>query len=170
MRAFCLAIVLLGAAACTRGRFGAQPFVGELPGDTALDLHGRFALTRRGDVMLYLARPCVMVEAITPTRRYVGTACDRARRDAIRVVATTPWGTSVAARWRDAYTLVFRVDWERSAAELRCADTSGIAARPWQVSGARWTPSAEEAARMVLLIHAARERNAWMAVFSREAP
>ena len=131
-------VVALAARGCATGpAIAAQPYEGELPPDTRVDLGGSFSFSQDGELRLALAQPC------TATRRFqngtfVRTSCDRERLDAIRLVAVTPWRREVRGVWIDASQVAFRLDWKASGLDPQAGDAATLAAQPWAISLLRW--------------------------------
>lgn len=152
------------------------PYVGRLPPDTYVDLRGTFTFSQAGELTLELARPCEVEHSMVrvgssgsaPRSRTAWSAeagrigqgehapCDRVHLGRVLIVATTPWHEQVEGVWTDASHLVFRVDWEDSGLDPLTPDLATVVAMPWSISGARWTPSAIEARRILQLIGAAK--------------
>lgn len=131
------------------------PFAGTLPGDSHLDMSGKFRLWRSGQLVLDLDEPCMMrVKAGESV--YATETCDAAHRDAISVIATTPWSKQIRGTWVDAKRIEFAIDWKRDGLDPRAPDAAALAARPWDVSGAEWTPTEGEA-RQILTLSAAKD-------------
>src|ERR1700754_936043 len=100
---------VLGCMSVTACASGTQPFAGTLPGFTYLDMAGEFSLAANGDLALALAQPCAVGQS--PQRT---VDCDYKHRDAIRVVAHTPWNQDIAGTWIDASHIIFQFDWANS--------------------------------------------------------
>jgi hypothetical protein len=128
-----------------------QPYIGTLPADTQLDMSGEFAFSQKGELVLTLARPCTMQARIgSPlTTRTVG--CSMSRLKQINIVAHTPWGQDIVGNWKDALHIVFAPDWKSSELDA-LVDDLDLGSRPWMVSGAQWSPAAEDAKVMANLV------------------
>jgi len=151
-------------------RSDSLPYVGRLPPDTHVDLRGTFTFSLAGELTLALARPCAIEPGSYPRATShsqewasavgLGSSssvpCDRVHLDRIGVVATTPWHEQVEGVWTDASHLVFRVDWEDTGLDPLTPEMATVVAMPWEISGARWTPSAIEARHILQLIGAAK--------------
>jgi hypothetical protein len=151
-------------------RSGSLPYVGRLPPDTHVDLRGIFTFSPAGSLTLALARPCAVEYAshqrVTSHKEEWASAvglsssssvpCDRVHLDRIVVIATTPWHEQVEGIWTDASHLVFRVDWEDTGLDPLTPNMAAVVAMPWEISGTRWTPSANEARHILELIGAAK--------------
>ena len=143
------------AAACTPAPAGPS-YAGSLPPGTALDLSGTFKLSPEGELRLALTRPCMMTRVSDngPSE----SNCDRATLNRLPVTARTPWGQDIAGTWNGPAYVSFRIDWDAAAAagiDPLADDAAATVARPWQVSGTQWTPTAEEAAAILKHIGAA---------------
>lgn len=144
--AFCCVFVAAACAVPSNGR----PFSGTLPPSTALDLTGTFKLSPEGELRLTLAKPCMMMKvSINGPGEF---NCDRATLDGIRVIAHAPWGQDIAGAWNGPAYVTFRIDWTAAAEagiDPLVDDAAAAVARPWQVSGTQWTPTADEAAAIL---------------------
>ena len=145
--AFCL-------LACTVAQ---KPFAGSLPQDTQLDMAGTFTLSPSGDLLLALAKPCIVQKIAKLREANVELPCDRVQRDAIRVVAVTPWADEILGTWSDSSHITFHVDWKHSRLDPLAADAAVEVGRPWTISGTQWMPTPAEAERLLKLIAAATE-------------
>lgn len=157
MRTFAVCCVFI-AAACVPAPV-ARPFDGTLPPRTELDLTGTFKLSPGGELKLALARPCTMFAATVGSPSSPAN-CDRATLDTIHVTARTPWGQDIVGTWNGPAYVTFRIDWAAAAAagvDPLADDAAAAVARPWQVSGTEWTPTADEAAAILKHIGAATE-------------
>lgn len=134
-------------------------FAGPLPSDTQLDMAGTFKLSPEGDVVLTLTRPCT-VEVRAKDGAWAEAPCDRARLDAIRVEATTPWAESLKGTWTNSNHVVFHVDWKRSPLDPLDPESQAAAGKPWTVAGMEWKPNAAEAAEIMKLVGKATETEA----------
>lgn len=148
MRSFAVCCVFV-AAACTPAPAGPS-YAGSLPPGTNLDLAGTFKLSPDGALRLALARPCLMTKVSVDGPS--DSNCDRATLDSLRVTARTPWGQDIAGTWDGPAYVTFRIDWAAAAAggiDPLADDAAAVVARPWQVSGTQWTPTADEAAAIL---------------------
>jgi hypothetical protein len=148
MRTFAVCCVFV-AAACTPPPAGPS-YAGSLPTGTHLDLAGTFKLSPEGELRLALARPCTMTKVSVngPSE----SNCDGATLDSVRITARTPWGQDIAGTWNGPAYISFRIDWAATAAagiDPLADDAAAAVARPWQVSGTEWTPTADEAAAIL---------------------
>lgn len=140
------------AAACLPPQ-GGQRFTGEVPPNTVVDLAGRFTLSSEGHLVLSLVTPCTILASTA-----AGTAkvpCGRSRMEQIAVVARTPWDVEVRGAWLTPRQLVFRIDWAATGVDLFAEDVSAMIVRPWQISGATWSPTSDEGKMMLDRIRAA---------------
>jgi hypothetical protein len=142
--------------ACASGA-GQRPFAGPLPNDTQLDMAGTFTLSPDGDLLLMLAQPCIVEKVAKLREQTVALPCDRAHRDAIRVVAVTPWADEIRGTWSDANNITFHVDWKHSRLDPLAADAAAVVGRPWTISGTQWMPTSAEAERILTLTAVATE-------------
>jgi len=166
---FITLLCLLSVVSCFP-RSESLPYVGRLPPDTHVDLGGVFTFSPAGELTLALAKPCAVEHAPNSGATSHGpqwasavglgpsssVPCDRVYLGRIVVVATTPWHEQVEGVWTDASHLVFRVDWEDTGLDPLTPNVATVVARPWEISGTRWTPSAIEARRILELIGAAK--------------
>jgi hypothetical protein len=138
-------IFALWASACAPvRRRGGTPFVGERPLNTHVDLAGRFMFSSAGALTLVLDVSC--------RRTYPGAWCDQETLDAIVVTAVTPWGHRVRGSWASARRLVFRVDWALSGLDPLEDNVEELVTRPWTISTTSWTPTRDDARRILKLI------------------
>jgi hypothetical protein len=68
---------------------------------------------------------------------------------ALRVVAHPPWGGEIVGTWIHAHRLAFHIDWARAGIAVLADDALARAARPWDVAGVVWQPTATDADRIV---------------------
>ncbi len=150
-------VVTIGAAlwlvACAMSPRGyPRPFTGKTPVGSRVDLRGYFAFSAAGELSLALAEPCTAERQSGARTASATEDCDRARLDAIRVIAVTPWHREVDGVWTDASHLAFHVDWKDSGLDPLADDAATLAGRAWQISGTQWTPTAAEATRILQLV------------------
>ncbi|HEX4418080.1 MAG TPA: hypothetical protein VH165_09290 [Kofleriaceae bacterium] len=144
------ALIWIGCAGVVRVE--PRPFTGKLPDRTKVDLAGAFTLSPNGELGLALVKPCAfdpVAKQGVPTSELDATPCDRPHLDAVQVIATTPWQREIRGAWLDPKHLVFRADWKVTGLDPLAADTPGVLAKPWLISGTSWTPSPTEASQLL---------------------
>lgn len=135
-------LLLCAITSCAHGHV---PFTGPLPEGVALDLAGDIYLSKEGTLRLALVRPCRMT-AQGDDARPTTMECDALHRNPIKVVADTPWGSSITGSWMSSSMLEFKIDWKRES--ISSADSLAAA---WNISGAHWTPTKNETQLMQTL-------------------
>jgi hypothetical protein len=120
---------------------------------------GTFTLSPDGKLVLALARGCTCIRIMRDEGRawFSEVSCDRAWLTAVHVVALTPWGDEIRGTWNHSKRITFHVDWQKTNPDPTADDVSAVAARPWMISGTRWTPTSAEAKRIHKLIEDATE-------------
>lgn len=154
MRIFC-SLYIAVAASCIAAT-PHHPYVGSLPGFPGyvdLDMSGKFAVARSGELELQLDTPCNV--------RRTGTSgfdvCPREFLDQIKVVAHASWGQDIEGAWADPERITFRIDWKATGLDPLMDNANVVLTRPWSVSGTQWNPAAADASSMLALIGAATD-------------
>ena len=142
---------------CTMTGIKPHPFAGTLPRGSTLDVSGTFSVTPTGDLTLALRDGCVSQGRSRKSMAATERPCDKPVRDAIRVMAVTPWNAELRGTWVDAKHLVFHVDWAKTQLDVLSDEALATAARPWTVSGIEWFPSEGDARHVLELVGAATQ-------------
>jgi hypothetical protein len=150
-------IALLACATAQPTEPAAGP-AGPRSSSVHLALAGTYVLSPAGALTLTLSEPCTVGKpSVYGTLSEAGTPCDRRVLERNRVTAKTPWQTEVPGVWTDPGHIAFQLDWKQSGFDPLADDAAAVAARPWTIGNAAWTPTAAEAARIVKLVADATE-------------
>jgi hypothetical protein len=152
-----LVIAVSSSVACAVTRSGAHPFAGPLPDGTTLDLSGSVDLSLTGELTLTLRDGCLAQHSTADGHKTVNVACAAVERNAIRVIAVPPWQAASQGTWIDARHVVFQIDWAKTHLDVLAADATTVAARPWNISGLTWQPTAADVGQILHLAGKATE-------------